>query len=260
MILDDIVAAKRRDLAEEEGKVPLAVLERQAAVAPQARDFAAALAQPGLSVIAEVKRASPSKGLIAADFDPAAVAADYEQGGAAAISVLTERHFFLGSPGALRAVRQAVALPILRKDFIISERQVIEAHVIGADAILLIAAILDDAAMARLYRLASELGLTCLFEAHDGEEIRRVVNCGARVIGINNRNLKTMTTDLATFEKLRLLLPADVLAVAESGIHTAADARRMTLAGADAILVGESLMRAGDRAALLGGFRGWGNG
>ncbi len=260
MILDDIVAAKRRDLAEEEARVPLAMLARQAADAPQPRGFAAALAQPGLSVIAEVKRASPSKGLIAADFDPVAVATDYERGGAAAISVLTERHYFQGSVEALRTVRQAVTLPILRKDFIVSERQIVEARAIGADAILLIAAILDDATMARFHRLASDLGLACLFEAHDGEEIRRVAGCGARVIGINNRNLKTMTTDLTTFEALHPLLPAGAVAVAESGIHSAADAHRMAQAGADAILVGESLMRAENRAALLGGFRGRGNG
>ena len=256
MILDEIVAARRADLVEEEERTPLAVLEKEAAAAPGPRDFRAALGKPGLSVIAEIKRASPSRGAIATEIDPAQVAADYQRGGAAALSVLTERRYFLGSNETLQAARAATDLPILRKDFIVAERQIVEARAIGADAILLIAAVLDDPTMARLYALAGELGLACLFETHDGGEVRRVVDCGAQIIGVNNRNLKTMEVDLATFERLRPLIPAGATIVAESGVHTAEDARRMERAGADAILVGESLMRAENRAALLGGFHG----
>lgn len=255
MILDDIVAAKRLDLLMEEKAVPLPLLIRKAEAAPAVRDFRAALAAPGLSVIAEVKRASPSKGVIAEAFDPVGTARQYEDGGAAAISVLTERHWFMGSNRYLTQVRDEVLLPVLRKDFIISDRQVIGARAIGADAILLIAAILDDKLMKQLFTLAGEFGLQCLFEAHDETEVRRAVDCGAEIIGINNRNLKTMQVELSTFGVLRPFIPSGVLAVAESGIHSSDDARRMRDAGADAILVGESLMRSGDIAGSLAELR-----
>ena len=255
MILDDIVAKKRLDLIEEEQVMPLAALERQAEAAPPVRDFHAALAAPGLSVIAEIKRASPSKGMIAKTFDPVVIAKQYEDGGAAAISVLTEKHWFLGSNEYLTQVKEAGKLPVLRKDFILCERQVVETRAIGADAILLIAAILDDNTMKRLYTLASEYGLACLFEAHDAEEIKRIVGCGAGIIGINNRNLCTMQVNLATFEALRRYIPSGTIAVAESGIASSTDARRMREAGADAILVGELLMRQKDIAGALAELR-----
>jgi indole-3-glycerol phosphate synthase len=256
VILDDIVAAKRLDLAMEEKAVPLPQLVRQAGAAPPVRDFHGALCAPGLSVIAEIKRASPSAGLIAGDFDPAAVALQYREGGAAAISVLTERHWFMGCNRHLTQARAAAGLPVLRKDFIISPRQVIGARAIGADAILLIAAILDDQLMRELSSLAQQHGLHCLFEAHTETDVKRAVDAGARIIGINNRDLKTMRVDLNTFVALRRHIPPGIAAVAESGIRTESDALRMREAGADAVLVGESLMRSADAAQALSQLRG----
>jgi indole-3-glycerol phosphate synthase len=255
MILDEIVAAKRLDLRMEELAVPLPMLERKAREASPARDFRAALAAPGLSVIAEVKRASPSLGVIAEAFDAAGIARMYEDGGAAAVSVLTERHWFLGSNRYLTRVRDEVKLPVLRKDFIVDPRQVVGARAIGADAILLIAAILDDRAMRRLFDLAADFGMQCLFEAHTEDDVKRAADCGAGIIGVNNRDLKTMRVDLAAFEALRKHIPAGALAVAESGIQTPADAKRMRDAGADAVLVGEALMRSLDAAEALAALR-----
>jgi indole-3-glycerol phosphate synthase len=198
-----------------------------------------------------VKRASPSKGTIAEAFDPLAIARRYEAGGAAAVSVLTEKHFFRGDDSYLTEIRNVIGLPVLRKDFIVSERQVVEARALGADAVLLIAAILGDGAMRRLSRLAGELGMQSLFEAHDETEAKRVTDCGAQIVGINNRDLHIFEVSLTTFERLRPLIPEGALAVAESGIQTKDDALRMKDAGADAILVGESLMKAKDGAALV---------
>jgi indole-3-glycerol phosphate synthase len=255
MILDEIVAAKRLDLRMEELAVPLPMLERKAREAAPVRDFRAALAAPGLSVIAEVKRASPSLGVISEEFDPAGIAQRYEAGGAAAVSVLTERHWFLGSNRYLVRVREEVKLPVLRKDFIVDPRQVVGARAIGADAILLIAAILDDRTMRQLSELSGSFGMQCLFEAHTEADVKRAADCGATIIGINNRNLKTMQVDLAAFETLRKPIPAGALAVAESGIRTPADAKRMRDAGADAVLVGEALMRSRDAAEALAALR-----
>lgn len=251
MILDDIVAAKRLDLKMEALAVPLPQLERKAREAEPALDFRAALASPGLSVIAEVKRASPSAGVIAEAFDPAGIARVYEDGGAAAVSVLTERHWFLGSNRDLRRVREEVRIPVLRKDFIVEPRQVVGARAIGADAVLLIAAILGARAMRALFELASSLGMQCLFEAHTEADVKRAADCGAGIIGINNRDLTTMRADIGTFEALRKHIPAGALAVAESGIRSPADAGRMREAGADAVLVGEALMRSGNAAEAL---------
>ena len=246
MILDDIVLKKRIDIAEDEKNIPLIELERKAEQAPSVRDFFGALTKPTLSIIAEVKRASPSKGIIAENFDYLGIAKQYENGGAAAVSVLTEKHYFLGDNRYLTEIRGNIELPILRKDFIICERQVVEARAIGADAILLIAAILNDTQMKDLFKIAVGYGLHCLFEAHNSEEIKRIIDCGAKIIGINNRNLYTFQTDIATFEELSCLIPNECLAVAESGIYTCEDARRMANAGANAILVGESLMKSKD--------------
>ena len=246
MILDDIVAKKRLDLAEDERQVRLSHLEKLAAAAPPVRDFYQALAGVKLAVIAEVKKASPSKGLIAPDFDPVKTALLYQTGGAAAISVLTEKHFFQGDNAYLTRIRQEISLPVLRKDFIIAPRQVVEARAIGADAILLIAAILDDVLMKELFQMAAGFGMSCLIEAHNLQEVQRAAACGAKIIGINNRDLDTFDVDLTLFGRLQPAIPAGTLAVAESGIHSPADARMLRLAGADAILVGESLMRAAD--------------
>jgi indole-3-glycerol phosphate synthase len=220
------------------------------------RDFLAALQSPGPSqvgLIAEVKKASPSAGIIRADFDPVRIARDYEAAGANCLSVLTDEKFFQGSLSYLRNIRAAVNLPLLRKDFIIDERQILEAVEWGADAILLIAAILDDAQMQRFHSLATQAGLAVLVEVHDAAELDRVMALGPRLVGVNNRDLKSFKVDLATTERLAARLRSQIrqdaprpLLVAESGIHTRMDVARLQRCGAGAILVGESLMRKAD--------------
>ena len=255
MILDDIVARKKQQLRREEEEVPLARLETMAMEAPRTRDFTGALRHSGISVIAEIKRASPSKGLIAADFHPLETARAYVQGGAACMSVLTERDFFQGSDDILQAVRSSVPCPVLRKDFLFTERQILQSRAIGADAVLLIVAILDDGSLIRLHRMAVELGVSVLVEAHTREEVERAVQAGATVIGINNRDLNTFQVSLDTFGRLRTAIPGHCLAVAESGIGSEEDVRRLRTVGCDAILVGEALMRSGQPAATLSAFR-----
>ncbi len=230
-------------------------LEAAAARAPAARDFAGALAAPGLQVIAEVKRRSPSAGSLAPALDPAAQAAAYEVGGAAAMSVLTEPDHFGGSLDDLRAVREAVGLPILRKDFTLHPAQVWEARAAGADAVLLIAAVLDDRELGALLAEAQAAGLAALVEVHTAAEARRAAAAGAGLIGVNNRDLATFTVDLATAEAIAPELPPDALRVAESGIAGATDAARMAAAGYHAVLVGEALVRAADPAALVAELR-----
>ena len=258
MILDDIIAKKRLDLERDSLQISLSELEFRASKMPDTRDFHTNLAGKELSVIAEVKHSSPSQGMITKDYKYKETASAYEHGGAAAVSVLTERNFFQGSDQHLTEIKQLTSIPILRKDFIISERQVIESKAIGADALLLIAAILDASTMFRLYNLASEHGLHTLFEAHTEDEVKRIADCGAKIIGINNRNLKTFEIDMRTFEKLRKHIPSDALAVAESGIATVGDTKRMKDAGADAILVGSTLMRSANPGALIREFGGLG--
>lgn len=199
----------------------------------------------GLALIAEVKKASPSAGVIAADFDPLAIARAYESGGAHCISVLTDERFFQGHLSHLARIRREVRLPLLRKDFTIHEAQIWEASVAGADAILLIVAALEQSVLERLYREAEMLQLDVLIEVHTREELDRALDLGARLIGINNRNLHTFEVDLATTEELSVEVPEDVILVCESGVKTKADARRAFDAGCDALLVGEALMRAG---------------
>jgi indole-3-glycerol phosphate synthase/phosphoribosylanthranilate isomerase len=255
-ILDQIVAATRADLAERRVCAPLEELRAQATLASAPRPFAAALRplQCGPArLIAEIKRASPSKGVIAEAFDPVAQARAYERGGAAAISVLTEPHYFQGSLEHLRAVRKAVALPVLRKDFIVDPYQVYEARAAGADALLLIVALLDDDTLRELLALTRALGMEALVEAHeahDAHEIRRAVAAGATVIGVNSRDLRTFAVNPDLVCQLRPLIPAYCIGVAESGIANAAKAASARAWGADAILVGETLMRADDPAAL----------
>ncbi|MBI3948819.1 MAG: indole-3-glycerol phosphate synthase TrpC [Armatimonadetes bacterium] len=252
MILDEIVAWKRAEVAAAKAAVPLAELKARLADAPPPRNFAAALSRPGsVHLIAEVKRASPSKGLIRADFDPAAIAAAYAQGGAAALSVLTDRRFFQGDLGFLAVARAAAPLPVLRKDFTVDPYQLYEARGAGADAVLLIAAVLGPDEIRRCLDLAGELGLACLVEAHDLPELDAVIPTGVRLIGINNRNLKTFETTLAVTEALAPHVPPDCVVVSESGIFTRADVARVAAAGARAILVGESLMRSADIAAKV---------
>jgi indole-3-glycerol phosphate synthase len=223
-----------------------ALLERD-----ERRDFVAALRKPkagSVALIAEVKKASPSAGIICNDFDPVRIAKEYEAAGADCLSVLTDEKFFQGSIEYLRQIRAAVKLPLLRKDFIIDERQILEAIEWGADAILLIVAILDDVQLRRFHSLATEAGLSVLVEVHDERELHRAFAAGAHLLGINNRDLKTFTVDLAVTERLAARLRKatahqDCLIVAESGIHTRADVERLRKAGANAILVGESLMK-----------------
>jgi indole-3-glycerol phosphate synthase / phosphoribosylanthranilate isomerase len=253
--LKRIVAATRHELAERQALVPLDEMRRRGAEALAPRPFAPALrpAPRGPArLVAEIKRASPSKGLLAADFDPVARARAYAAGGAAAISVLTEPRFFLGSLDHLAAVRAAVRLPVLRKDFLLEHYQVYEARAAGADAVLLICALLDDAALRELLALAMTLGMEALVEAHDAGETRRAVAAGAQMVGVNSRDLRTFAVDPDVVQRLRPLVPDDRVFVAESGIADASGAARARAWGADAILVGEALMRAQNPAALAG--------
>jgi indole-3-glycerol phosphate synthase len=250
-ILDTIVEQKQREVAKlasrliAAGELRDALLERD-----ERRDFLGALRQPkkgSVALIAEVKKASPSAGVICPDFDPVRIAKDYEAAGASCLSVLTDEKFFQGSLDYLRQIRAAVKLPLLRKDFLIDERQILEAIEWGADAILLIVAILDDARLKKFHSLATEAGLAALVEVHDEAELDRALAINASLIGVNNRDLKTFKVDLATTERIAARLKnKSILLVAESGIHTRADVERLAKCGAKAILVGESLMRGGD--------------
>ncbi len=244
-VLDDIIVGVRADLAGRQASLPLSALRDAVAQLPPTRDPMPRFRAPELAVIAEVKRSSPSKGALAPIPDPAALAREYEAGGAAAISVLTERRRFGGSLDDLVAVRSSVGVPVLRKDFIVTDYQLYEARVAGADLALLIVAALDDDQLAHLLDLCRRLLLTPLVEVHTAEETRRAVATGAPLIGVNNRNLQTLDVDLAQFEALAGLIPADRVKVAESGILSVADVERVAAAGADVILVGEALVRAG---------------
>jgi indole-3-glycerol phosphate synthase len=243
-ILDQIFAAKRVEFEMSQAAFPLERIIAEAKGAPSPRSFIGSLKAHRPAIIAEVKRASPSKGDILAGLDPAAVARDYASGGAAAISVLTDRHF-KGSLDDLRAVRDAVELPLLRKDFIFDAYQIYEARAAGADAILLITAMVEAEQMRSLAALANELGMAALVEVHDRDEFAIAESVGARLIGINNRDLHTFKTDLGTTEKLLEIYWGAALIVSESGIETPADIRRLYQSGARAFLIGESLLRGG---------------
>lgn len=253
MILDNLVAASQKNVAADKESISLETMKARALAVPSLTDFPfeKQLAKPGLSFICEVKRASPSKGLIAPDFPYLDIAKEYEKAGAAAISVLTERDYFQGSVQYLQEIAQAVQTPVLRKDFIIDAYQIYEAKAMGAAAILLICAVLDDSRLTAFLALADSLGLSVLTEAHDAEEIRRAVAAGARVIGVNNRNLKDFTVSLDTSCRLRPLVPDNILFVAESGIRTPADTARLRAHGVDAVLIGETLMRSSDKKEML---------
>lgn len=253
-VLEDILAVKRAELALMQESEARDTLRRAALDAPPARDFAGALRRPDgrLAVVAEIKRRSPSKGDLAPELDPVVVAKAYETGGAAALSVLTDRPFFGGSVDDLDAARRTVELPVLRKDFTIDETQVYESRAIGADAVLLIVAALpDDGLLAELRELADEIGIVALVEAHDDAELERALTAGAAVVGVNARDLGTFDEDLGLGERLVDHIPADVVAVAESAIRTPDDAARMADAGYDAVLVGEALVRSQDPTALV---------
>ncbi len=258
-ILDDIVATKREEIARAKAATPEAALREQVTAAPPPRDFLAALREPDrtgdrpgpVRLVAEVKRASPSRGLIREDFQPVDIAQTYERHGASCLSVLTDAKYFQGSLDVLRRVRAAVGLPVLRKDFIVDRYQVLEARAAGADAVLLIAECLDDAQLADLHAAIAELGMTPLVELHEAGNLARVLAAGARLIGINNRDLRTFHTDLEHTLRLRAEVPADRTLVSESGIRTRADVERLAAAGIDAMLVGESLMAQADIGAAV---------
>ena len=249
-ILDKIVAYKKEEVAAAKAKLPPSGLDQRVREAPRLRDFFEALGQkwaharPGL--IAEVKKASPSKGLIRPDFDPAAIARAYEKGGAACLSVLTDGPSFQGSPGALIAAREATSLPVLRKDFMVDPYQVDEARAWGADCILVIMACTTDGLAGELFSAGRDRNMSVLVEVHNEEELERALNLDAWLIGINNRDLNSFETHLETTERLTRLIPPGRLVVSESGIFTSADIVRLMASGASAFLVGESLMRQAD--------------
>jgi indole-3-glycerol phosphate synthase len=257
MILDTIVAKKRLEVAELRSKgITLPLQFRKKKIDPPRGFRRTLLAYPGVSVIAEVKKASPSKGIICADFQPVDIARNYQRHGAQAISVLTDVDFFQGSLLYLLQVREAVPLPVLRKDFIIDELQIKEAHLHGADAILLIAAILDIRQIQDFQAMAGEYGMDVLVEVHDERETEQALQAGSRLIGINNRNLQTFAVDLETTFRLKQLIPSDIPVVSESGLKTVEDFRRLKDEGIKAALIGETLMRAGADSDLLQCLRG----
>jgi indole-3-glycerol phosphate synthase len=254
-ILTRILASKAKEVAAARAAKPLAALRDEARAAPPVRDFAGALrrriAAGAAAVIAEIKKASPSRGVLRPIFDPAAIAGRYEAGGATCLSVLTDREYFQGAPEHLVAARAACSLPVLRKDFVLDEYQVVEARALGADCILLIVAALDDARLAALETSARGLGMDVLAEVHDVAELDRALHLTASLIGINNRNLRTFDVALETTLDLLPRIPSERLVVTESGILAPADVARMRGAGVDAFLVGEAFMRAADPGAAL---------
>jgi indole-3-glycerol phosphate synthase len=266
MLLDEIMAHKREELAHKRHAVPLAELEARGADRPLPLDFAGALAAKGVRLIAEVKRASPTKGVFRTSMNPEQLATIYAANGAAAISVLTDAKFFQGGLDSLKHIKAvlskldadsrndsvpAPAIPIMRKDFIFDAYQVYESFAYGADALLLIVAVLSDAMLQELLALTHELGMAALVEVHDEKEVERAMGAHSFAIGINNRNLKDFSVDLNTFGRLRRLLPDGTITIAESGVHTAADVQRLARMGADAVLVGEALVTAPDVAAKV---------
>jgi indole-3-glycerol phosphate synthase len=251
-ILDQIVATKRAEIQRAKLTMPLSEVRARLADAPCVRDFFAPLAAGDpIKLIAEIKKASPSKGVIRADFDPVEIARIYEAHGASGLSVLTDEQYFQGSLEILRQVREAVEIPILRKDFILDSYQLVEARAAGADAVLLIAECLDDCNLRKLHNEAIELGLTPLIEFYEPENLERVLAAGAQLIGVNNRDLRTFKVDLEHTICLRQKVPLDCVLVGESGIESRSDVLRLEAAGIDAMLVGESLMREADIGAAV---------
>lgn len=253
MILDKLVEATKARLIGQKQKKPLNDVKREALSLPADKNFPfeKALRQQDINFICEVKKASPSKGIIAADFPYLDIAREYETAGAAAISVLTEPDFFLGSDTYLKEIAQAVDIPVLRKDFTIDEYQIYEAKTLGASAILLICAILTPEQLTRFRKLADDLGLSCLVEAHDEKEIQMALNCKARIIGVNNRNLKDFSVNVENSLKLRPLVPENIIFVSESGLKTAQDIQKLRNSNVQAALIGETFMRSPDKTAEL---------
>lgn len=258
MILYKIAFVALNRVAKAKTELSLGEIKKQALSLPvdDSFPFERALAVSGISFICEVKKASPSKGVIAHDFPYLEIAKDYEKAGAAAISVLTEPEFFKGSNLILSEIRKIVKLPILRKDFIVDEYQIYESKLIGADAVLLICALLDITAIAHYLAICKELGLSALVEVHNEKELESAIKAGARIIGVNNRNLKTFEVDLNTSIKLRSLVPKEILFVAESGIASYEDIAKLEQVGADAVLIGETLMKSPNKEAILAELKG----
>lgn len=252
MILQEIALRTRERIAAERERTPLAWLRAQAKeAAATGFPFEEALRKPGVSFICEAKKASPSKGVIAEDFPYVEIAREYERAGADAMSVLTEPYYFQGQDSFLQQIRQAVSLPLLRKDFTVDEYMLYQAKLIGADAVLLICAILSPMQLEEYHGIARELGLSALVEAHDEREVEMALQAGARIIGVNNRNLKDFTVDVGNSVRLRKLVPPEILFVSESGMKTREDIRRLEENGVDAVLIGESFMRSEDKEGLL---------
>lgn len=258
MILDEI--AEKTRLRVDQAKQKISPEDMKSAAEAMASEtgfpFEEELRRPGISFICEVKKASPSKGLIAEDFDYVAIAEEYQAAGAGAISVLTEPDYFLGSIDYLREISETVSVPLLRKDFVVDEYMIYEAKVNGAALVLLICALLTEDTLRRYISICDRLGLSALVEAHDEDEIRKAVNAGARVIGVNNRNLKDFTVDIQNGIRLREKVPEDILFVAESGIRTREDIRELEKGNVNAVLIGETLMRSRDKKAMLDSLRG----
>jgi indole-3-glycerol phosphate synthase len=252
MFLDNIVAEKLEELGQRQKNTPLSELEAAVKEKPSPLDLAAALKGSSLRLIAEVKRASPSRGVLRANLNAVRLAETYARCGAAAISVLTESHYFRGSGEDLVAIRRKLPnIPLLRKDFILKPYQIYESRAWGADALLLIVAILDDSKLKELLSLSHELGMQCLVEVHNEDELKRALACDAKIIGINNRNLDTMAVDLNVTKKLRPLIPPDRLVVSESGIKGRSEIQRLRELGVNAVLIGEALVTASDVAAKI---------
>lgn len=253
MILDKLADFARNRVERLKIEKPLEQVKAEALACDTATGFPfeKALAAAGISFICEVKKASPSKGVIAQDFPYLDIAKEYEKSGASAISVLTEPEYFLGSDEYLKEIAEAVAIPVLRKDFTVDAYQIYEAKVLGASAVLLICAILDDEQLTEYLQIAHRLGLSALVEAHDGEEVRRAVKAGARIIGVNNRDLRTFTVDIKNSVSLRDQIPEGTIYVSESGITTAEDVGVLYRNGTNAVLIGETLMRSPDKKAML---------
>lgn len=259
-VLDRIIEKKRVRLEEAMRETSIEEMKELAAQAPPAGDFRAAISgSEAVSLIAEVKKASPSRGVLREDFHPEELARAYENAGASAISVITEQDFFLGEPEFLQRVKNAVSLPVLRKDFLFHPYQVYESRALGADALLLIVAAIDDETLGRMLRLSGELSMAALVEAHTGEELRRALKAGAEIVGVNNRNLKTMEVDLDVTRELAERVPGGITLVSESGIKTAEDVAALRGIGVNAALVGETLVTSPDpeeaARSLLGGAR-----
>lgn len=255
-ILTRIANRTRERIAKEEQEIPVEVLKEKIAAMPSAPDFYKALKKDGMSFICEVKKASPSKGVIAEDFPYTEIAMDYEKAGAAAISCLTEPFWFMGLDRYVEEIAGKVSIPVLRKDFTINEYMIYQARAMGASAVLLICAILTDEELKGYRELAESLGMHALVETHDEEEIKRAVDSGAKIIGVNNRDLRTFTVDVNTSLRLKKLVPDDKVFVSESGIKTPEDVKRLYDNHTDAVLIGETLMRADDKKAMLDNLKG----